>query len=243
MGKNISEWILKKNMEEVVVGELFPDICEDIRFYKYNIQAGEILYGEPEGDICTLYVFTGEGETILTDGEDEKIIRTAAVYIPDFKHNFCRIYATRKTELLIIRVKLDSDDLEKRKNFTGVHLPWYRTQEQCDGYVEKGQSLGISAVMGLTGEQVDRLGRVSFGICEGGCNESVVYESCAWMHRWFFCLKNGNYTIETNETTGKIPEEGSLSYLAPGKECRICSSETGNIHYMWIGFNKNKRGN
>lgn len=223
--------------------ELFPGSHDEVRMFKVFLKAGMIFRPERFADESVLIVFGGFGEVILKDDEKERIVNTVAFYAPDYDRTEYSIQAVTDTEFIIARAHMDSDDMEKRGGAC-LHLPWFRTEAQCDKYTQDCKTPGAISRTVLYGE-FDRLGRLTCGICEAQDCNGTIEKGHPEVHQWNYCLHDAHYhMIVGSGEDAKMywRKAGDFDFIPAGPDHTLYAGVGEKVHYVWIEFNVNKRG-
>ena len=190
-----------------------------------------------------LYLFGGKGEVILTDDEKTRVVNTVAFYAPDYDRTNYTIQAVTDAEFVMVRANMDSDDIEKRGGAC-LHLPWFRTEAQCDRYDQDCKTPRTISRTVLFGE-FDRLGRLTAGICEASDCAGTIEKGHAEVHQWNYCLNDANYHMTVGSGAEAVTykrKAGDFDFIPAGPDHTLYAGVGEKVHYVWVEFNVNKRG-
>lgn len=234
---------IRSYKDGVDVIELFPGSHDEVRSFKYFMKAGTILSPEKFAAESVLVIFGGKGEFILKDDEKTRVVNTVAFYAPDYDRTDYTIQAVTDGEFIIVRANMDSDDMEKRGG-ARLHLPWFRTEEQCDRYDQDCKTPGTSSRTVLFGE-FDRLGRLTSGICEAANCAGTIEKGHPEVHQWNYCLSDANYHMivgSGDEAVTYYRHAGDYDFIPAGPDHTLYAGVGEKVHYIWVEFNVNKQG-
>ena len=209
--------------------ELLPGTHDEVRAFKYFMKAGSVLKPELYADRSVVYLFDGgKGVGLLKDEEAVRKLDTVCFYAPDYDKMPYTIHAVTDMEFVMVTANMDSHDCDCAVD-TRLHLPFFRTEEQCDRYDQDCKTPGTISRTVLYGE-FDRLGRLTIGICEGGNCGGTVEKGHPEVHQ----------TISSPWALGKMPipmtakaATGTLSRLARTITCTPAAAK----RYIIYGSN------
>ena len=231
---------IRNYKDGVDVIELFPGSHDEVRSFKYFLKAGTILKPEKYATESVLYLFGGKGEVILTDDEKTRVVNTVAFYAPDYDRTNYTIQAVTDAEFVMVRANMDSDDIEKRGGAC-LHLPWFRTEAQCDRYDQDCKTPRTISRTVLFG----RLGRLTAGICEASDCAGTIEKGHAEVHQWNYCLNDANYHMTVGSGAEAVTykrKAGDFDFIPAGPDHTLYAGVGEKVHYVWVEFNVNKRG-
>ena len=234
---------IRNYKDGVDVIELFPGSHDEVRSFKYFLKAGTILKPEKYATESVLYLFGGKGEVILTDDEKTRVVNTVAFYAPDYDRTNYTIQAVTDAEFVMVCANMDSDDIEKRGGAC-LHLPWFRTEAQCDRYDQDCKTPRTISRTVLFGE-FDRLGRLTAGICEASDCAGTIEKGHAEVHQWNYCLNDANYHMTVGSGAEAVTykrKAGDFDFIPAGPDHTLYAGVGEKVHYVWVEFNVNKRG-
>lgn len=223
--------------------ELLPGSHDEVRAYKYFMKAGSVLTPELFADHSVLYIFDGKGDAVLKDHEAEQRLNTVCFYAPDYDRASYSIYAINDIAFIKVVAHMDSHD-EKMKANCRLHLPFFRREAQCDRYDQDCKTPGTISRTVLFGE-FDRLGRLTCGICQGGNGGGTVEKGHPDVDQWNFALGDADYQMTVgagDEAVTYDRKAGDWDFIPAGPDHTLYAGAGKTVHYVWVEFNTNKRG-
>ena len=224
--------------------ELLPGTHDEVRAFKYFMKAGRVLKPELYADRSVVYLFDGgKGVGLLKDEEAVRKLDTVCFYAPDYDKMPYTIHAVTDMEFVMVTANMDSHDCDCAVD-TRLHLPFFRTEEQCDRYDQDCKTPGTISRTVLYGE-FDRLGRLTIGICEGGNCGGTVEKGHPEVHQWNYALSDSDYqlTVGAGEDADTYDRKGGdWDFIPAGPDHNLYAGSGKKVHYIWVEFNTNKRG-
>jgi len=225
------------------VVELLPGTHNEVKAYKYYMKAGSCLTPELLSESSILYVFDGKGVGILRDEEAVRELDTVCFYAPNYDKMPYTIQAVTDFEFVQFVANMDSHD-RGMVAVAALHLPFFRTEVQCDRYDQNCKTPGTISRTVLFGE-FDRLGRITCGICQGGDCGGTVEKGHPEVDQWNYALNNSDYqmTVGSGDDAEHYDRKaGDWDYIPAGPDHTLYARAGKEVHYVWIEFNTNKRG-
>ena len=224
--------------------ELLPGTHDEVRAFKYFMKAGSVLTPELYKDQSVVYLFDGSmGVGILKDGEAVRKLDTVCFYAPDYDRMPYTIHAVTDMEFVMVMAHMDSHDVECAVD-TRLHLPFFRTEAQCDRYDQDCKTPGTISRTVLYGE-FDRLGRLTIGMCESANCGGTIEKGHPEVHQWNYALGDANYqmTVGSGDDADTYDRKrGDWDFIPAGPDHTLYAGHGAKVHYIWVEFNTNKRG-
>lgn len=223
--------------------ELLPGTNDEVKAYKYYLKAGAVVTPELYKDYSVFYIFDGAGMGMLKDEEAIRRLDTVCFYAPNYDKAPYTIQAVTDMTFVQVLAHMDSHDWEMTASCQ-LHLPFFRTEAQCDRYDQDCKTPGTISRTVLFGE-FDRLGRLTCGICEGGNCGGTVEKGHPEVHQWNYVLPGADYQMTVGE--GSDAEHfnrkaGDWDFIPAGPDHTLYAGSGKVVHYVWVEFNTNKRG-
>ncbi len=223
--------------------ELLPGTHKEVRAYKYYMKAGSRLTPKLLADDSVFYVFGGKGTGILRDDEAVRELDMVCFYAPNYDKMPYAIQAITDLEFVQFVANMDSHDREMTAS-ASLHLPFFRTETQCDRYDQDCKTAGTISRTVLFGE-FDRLGRITCGICQGGNCGGTIEKGHPEVDQWNYAVGCSDYqmTVGSGDDAERCDRKaGDWDYIPAGPDHSLYAGAGKEVHYVWIEFNTNKRG-
>ncbi|MBC8585511.1 cupin domain-containing protein [Youxingia wuxianensis] len=218
--------------------ELLPGSFDGpLKAYKYFLKAGSDVSMEKYADKAVVFIF-GKGKGYIADTAGGFKIDDLCFYAPNFDKGDYVIHAIEDLEFVMCVSEMDDYD-RFRAGECRVHLPFFRTVNQCYRYEQDCKTPGMQSRSILFGD-FGRLGKITMGLCRG-TNAGTVEKAHNEVHQWNYCVGNSDFemTVEDEKYNHKA---GDWSFIPAGYDHSLVAGPGKEVYYVWVELYTSQKG-
>ena len=226
--------------------ELLPGVVDfPFKAYKYNLKKGSRVSPQQYRDKAVAFIF-GKGNGYIADLKGGFVIDRLCFYAPDFDHSKYSIHAVSDLEFVMCVSDMNDYDRE-RASVSRVHLPFFRTIDQCYRYEQYCKTEGTESRSILFGD-CGRLGKITMGYSYSkdiAGSAGTIENGHREVHQFNYALgEDCDFLMIVEGESGRVfrHTEGDWSFVRAGLAHNLVSSPGKAVRYVWVEIYTSERG-
>ena len=225
--------------------ELLPGLFSDGSFkaYKYNLKAGSHVSPPQYADKAVVFIF-GKGNGYIADTEGGFVVDRLCFYAPNFDKSQYAIHSTCD-DLEFVMSVCDMNDYDReRARESRVHLPFFRTIDQCYRYEQYCKTPGVISKSILFGD-CGRLGKITMGYSYGHDLAATIENGHREVHQFNYAIGDDiDFIMTVQGQHGRVfrHEQGDWSFTKGGPDHNLISLPGKSVRYVWVEIYTSEHG-
>lgn len=224
--------------------ELLPGAAADYPFkaYKYNLEKGSSVSPAKYADKAVSFIFA-KGNGYIADTEGGFVIDRLCFYAPDFDKSDYSIKAISDLEFVMCVCDMNDYDRERARE-CHVHLPFFRTIDQCYRYEQYCKTEGTESRSILFGD-CGRLGKITMGYSYGFNMAGTIEKGHREVHQFNYAIGEDCDFLMVVEGESKQVfrhTQGDWSFVTAGPDHYLLSCPGKAVRYVWVELYTSEHG-
>lgn len=224
--------------------ELLPGVLDKslIQAYKYNLKPGSRVSPPQYADKAVTFIF-GKGGGYIADAEGGFVIDRLCFYAPNFDKTRYSIHAVSDLEFIMCVSDMDDYDRE-RAGECRVHLPYFRTIDQCYRYEQYCKTPGVESRSILFGD-CGRLGKITMGYSYGFDTAGTIERGHREVHQYNYALgEDCDYLMTVEGESKRVfrHTQGDWSFVTAGLDHNMIACPGKAVRYVWVELYTSEHG-